>query len=60
MLVTPDEFELPVFVTDNIEELANYVGTKSTNIRSAISHAKKRKYKCRFKRIEFDADDEVI
>lgn len=36
MLVTADEYELPLAVFDSIEEIANYLGIKPSSVRAAI------------------------
>lgn len=36
MAVTPDEYELPLFVTDSIKELSEYYGISETTIFSSI------------------------
>nr|DAI34355.1 MAG TPA: NUMOD1 domain protein [Caudoviricetes sp.] len=38
MAVTPDELELPLFVTENIDELAKKFNTTTGTIWSCISH----------------------
>ena len=40
MAVTPDEYELPLMVTNNIQELAKKYKTTSNNILSSISKNK--------------------
>lgn len=38
MAVTPDEYELPLFVTDNLDEMAARFGKSKACILSSISH----------------------
>lgn len=38
MAVTPDELELPLFVTDYCRELANKYGISNDNLLSQIAH----------------------
>lgn len=60
MAVTNDEYELPVFVTDNVTDLAYLLGTKSKTITEVISRGsdnnrkKKRKKKYLYKKVVVD------
>ena len=38
MAVTPDKYELPLCVSDNLKELADRFNTTTDNISSAICH----------------------
>ena len=40
MAVTPDEYELPLFVTDNVAEMAAVFHTKPNTILSSIAHGR--------------------
>lgn len=51
MLVSEDELELPLFVTDNIQELAARVGTTAASIYSAIAHSNRKGGKSKYKRV---------
>lgn len=52
MLVSRDEYELPLFVCDTIQELGDYVGRKPEHVSTAISRAKKIHGFCRYVRVE--------
>lgn len=54
MVVTGDEFELPVAVADTIQELADMIGKDSNAISSAMSRAKKKGYKCIYVKVILD------
>lgn len=54
MMISNDKLELPLAVADTIRELARLVGTRENCISSAISHAKKRGYKCRYVKVAID------
>lgn len=41
MAVTPDKYELPLFVTPDIEEMAAVFGIRACSVRTAISSKKK-------------------
>lgn len=45
MLVTDDEYELPLIVADNIPELSRRSGADARSIRSAISRVDRGKIK---------------
>ena len=54
MKVTKDKYELPLIVTDTVQEMAERCGTTVNVIRSLISHEKAgRKTTC-YKRVEID------
>lgn len=52
MLVSDDDYELPLIVCDSIEELSKACGKEINTIRSAINHAEKRGSKSRYKRVK--------
>ena len=53
MAVTCDEYELPLFVADNLEELAAWAGVKVKTAKETISrNAKKEPFKPKIKRIK--------
>lgn len=60
MAVTNDEYELPVFVTDNVNDLAYLLGAKSKTITEVISRGSdnrkkiKRKKKYLYKKVVVD------
>lgn len=59
MAVTNDEYELPVFITDNVTDLATLLGAKSKTITEVISRGsdnrkKKRKKKYLYKKVVVD------
>lgn len=51
LLVTADEYELPLYVAETVSELADFVGLAPSTIRSAISHAKKKGFNCKYKKV---------
>lgn len=51
MLVSEDELELPLMVADSVRELAQRLEISETNIYSAINHAKKKGYRCKYVRV---------
>jgi hypothetical protein len=60
MAVTPDELELPLFVTDSRKELAEKYNIDPENLSAQITHANNGKRRgAKFLRIVFD-DDEVM
>lgn len=57
LAVTPDELELPLFVTDNVKELADHYGVTKNVVLSSISHNKGGNVSGRkFIRVEIDED----
>ena len=56
MMITLDEYELPVAVADSVVELARMVGTKPNNISSSIIHQAKRGYRCKYVKVELIDD----
>ena len=56
MEVTRDEYELPIAIADNPEQLARICGTTSGSIRSSISHEKAGRNKSKYKRVEIEDD----
>lgn len=55
MEVTKDEYELPIFIADNLDELAKKSGTSSNCISSTISHFNKGTLKkSKFKKVVID------
>lgn len=57
MLVSDDELELPLVVTDTARELADYVGVDKNTIISAISHARTRGHRSRYIKISLKEGD---
>lgn len=41
MLVTPDKYELPMYVTDSVKDLARFAGVKANSIYIMMSRYKK-------------------
>ena len=58
LLVTKDEYELPIIVTDCVKELAEFCGDTVNNILSCISHAKKSGGKSRYVRVEYEVGED--
>lgn len=52
MVVTQDKYELPLAVADSPAELARMLGVKSSVIRSAISHSKKKGFKSKYVKVD--------
>lgn len=55
-MVTDDEYELPLIVTDSLKELAKLTGKDSKAISKAMYAARTRGSKSRFHRIMLDDD----
>ena len=58
MLVTFDEFEYPLIVTDSLDELAEKCKCTKNAISSAICHSRKNGGKSRFVKVEVDWEGE--
>lgn len=54
MLVTQDKYELPLVVADTVAGLARMTGQKRSSIASAMSHAKKKGFSSRYKKVVID------
>lgn len=53
MVVTEDEYELPLVIAESPTELAKIIGTKPDTIRSCYSHYKNGRVKhCKFRKVE--------
>lgn len=52
--VTNDEYELPINIADTCYELAVMCGVKENAIYSAISHAKKENYRCKYVKVKVE------
>ena len=58
MMVTKDEYELPIAIADTAKELSEIIHVSSNAIRSAISHKPK---KCIYVKVDIgDADDGIL
>lgn len=58
MMITNDEYELPLAVADTVKELSEIINVSSNAIRSAISHKPK---KCIYVKVDIgDADDSIL
>lgn len=57
MMVTMDEYELPVLVADSSGELARMAGTESVTIRSAVVNAKRFGIRSKWVKVEVDDDE---
>lgn len=60
LLVTFDEYELPLFVADSAGELGRHVGLSANAIISAISHANKKGFKSRYHSVDIDDEDPPV
>lgn len=38
MAVTPDKYELPIYVSDDLSEIADHFNITKNNLKSSISH----------------------
>lgn len=58
MMVTKDEYELPLVIADTAKELAAKTGYSENNIRSTISHYESGRHKkVKFYKIRIDEDE---
>lgn len=57
MKVSMDKYELPLIVCDSAAELARRIGVPQVNIRSAISKAKSRGYRCKYVKVAIDEEE---
>ena len=57
LMVTDDEYELPLAVADSAAELARITGKRENTIYSAICHAKKGDRKSIYHKIEIMDED---
>ncbi len=58
MMVTFDEFELPLAVADTAAELGKLVGQSSNAITSAVSKAKHKGFRSRYHAVEIEDDED--
>ena len=58
MMVTLDEYELPLVVADSAGDLARILGTVPDNIYSNIHHCRAAGYRCKYVKVEVD-DEEI-
>lgn len=58
MKVTNDEYELPEAIADTIAELARIIGVKRNVISSAMSHARKKGFKCSYVKVVIESEAE--
>ena len=54
MYVTDDEYELPLFVSENIKEVAERAGTTRNSVWSSITRYEKKGIKTRFRRVKIN------
>lgn len=54
LATTPDEYELPIAVSDTPEGLAYMMGVTKAGVLSEISHAKKFKRFCKYHKVEYN------
>lgn len=57
MMVTKDEYELPLAVADSAKELAEITGRSVNTIRSAICHFKRRGGFSIYRKVEVEDDE---
>jgi ribosomal protein L7Ae-like RNA K-turn-binding protein len=58
LLVTFDEYELPLFVADSASELGRHVGLSANAIISAVSKAKHKGFRSRYHSVEIEDDED--
>ena len=58
LLVTFDEYELPLYVADSAAELGKHVGKSANAIISAISHARKDGQRSRYVSVDYIDDED--
>lgn len=51
MMVTPDEYELPLIVTESLDEMEAKTGVKKRSIEQQLCRAKRRGYNCIWKKV---------
>lgn len=57
MMVTRDEYELPLYWADTAAELAEIVGTTKMSILTAVSHEEHGRSWSRYKRVRLDDEN---
>lgn len=57
MLVTTDEFELPLVVADSAGELARILGTVPDSIYSNVHHCRAAGYRCKYVKVEVEDEE---
>lgn len=56
MLVSNDEYELPLVIADSIAELGRKLSIPANRISSAMSHAKKKGYRSSYVKVEVEEE----
>ena len=59
VLVSDDEYELPLIVADSSTELSRICGLSERSVASAVYNCEKNGYNCRYKRVEMEWSDYV-
>lgn len=54
MVVTNDEYEFPLIVSENIHDIERYSGSSESTIRSCISRYNRGMLKGKFRRVEVE------
>lgn len=57
MLVSPDQYELPMMVCDTAAELARRLGLRCNSVHHAIYQARIHGYKCRYVKVQIPEED---
>lgn len=57
LLVSKDEYELPLAVCDSVYELSERAGATENTIRSALSHYKNDGVNCPYRQVEVELED---
>ena len=58
MVVTDDEYELPLYVAETAEELSRITGVNVNTIRSSVSHVRSGRNKSSiYQKVEWSEDD---
>lgn len=60
LLVTKDKYEFPIYIEDTAPALAKKCGVSVNRIYSAVSHAQKEGYKCRYIHIKEDKSEDLF
>ena len=60
LLVTFDEYELPLAVADTAAELGKLVGQSSNAITSVVSKAKHKGFRSRYHSVDIDEEDPPV
>ena len=58
MAVEPDKYELPIYVTDNLQDMSDRFGVSKNTIKTSIAHDRKGNLTGRkFVKVEFEENE---